>query len=290
MKSRQRLAVIALGVLAVGSALVGLAMRRGGPPICAEGFRLQDGRCLPEPGQCPSPLVRRETSCRPPDVRVEIRPMRVELGPSDWEAEGRVAPRTIDARAFRIDAFEVVEEDVTAWRRMRDPASKVREEAEAAVVPARSIAFDEARRYCQARGGDLPTDAEWIVSVVGEEQTRYPWGAAGAVCRRAAFGREHGPCAEGAAGPDAVGAHPFGATPSGIFDLSGNVAEWVRGPEDRPEARGGSYATTLAAELRAWAYREVPGGAPAPDIGFRCAYPVRVGPSARGSQSAGAQH
>jgi hypothetical protein len=46
------------------------------------------------------------SSCDAPDVRVLVPATVIALGPSDWEAEGRVAPRVIHTQAFRIDAFE----------------------------------------------------------------------------------------------------------------------------------------------------------------------------------------
>ena len=89
------------------------------------------------------------------------------------------------------------------------------------------VTLDEARAICAAHGGRLPTEDEWIVAAAGDKPRRYPWGDTGAVCRRAAWGLTRGPCANGATGPDTVGAHPDGATPLGIEDLAGNVAEWV---------------------------------------------------------------
>jgi formylglycine-generating enzyme required for sulfatase activity len=87
----------------------------------------------------------------------------------------------------------------------------------------------EAERFCEAHGGRLPTEDEWIVAAVSamNPPRRYPWGDTGAVCRRAAWGLKDGPCARGTGGPDTVGAHPDGDSPLGLHDLAGNVAEWV---------------------------------------------------------------
>jgi len=87
----------------------------------------------------------------------------------------------------------------------------------------------DAMAYCRTRGGRLPTEDEWIVAAVSANNPprRYPWGDTGAVCRRAAWGLDTGPCAHGADGPDTVGAHPDGDTALGIHDMAGNVAEWV---------------------------------------------------------------
>ena len=90
------------------------------------------------------------------------------------------------------------------------------------------------------------------------------------VCRRAAFGLLAGPCAEGRRGPEIAGSRPDGATPEGLFDLTGNVAEWTRDRDGKYLALGGSYRAKVAAELATWAVD--PGDGAAPHIGFRCAY------------------
>jgi formylglycine-generating enzyme required for sulfatase activity len=105
---------------------------------------------------------------------------------------------------------------------------------------------------------------------------RYPWGDTGAVCRRAAWGLQTGPCATGALGPDTVGAHQGGDSPLGLHDLAGNVAEWVAPEAGRPEvgvAKGGSWQSRLATELRLWARLELDPQARDPRVGLRCVYP-----------------
>jgi formylglycine-generating enzyme required for sulfatase activity len=144
------------------------------------------------------------------------------------------------------------------------------------------VSLDDARTYCEKKGGRLPTEDEWIVAAAGKEGRRYPWGDTGAVCRRAAWGLEEGPCANGGSGPDTVGAHPDGMTAEGVHDLAGNVAEWVETgvcPKNAPMGgeciaivRGGSWKTSLATELRTWSRREVSSSSRESWIGFRCAY------------------
>ena len=145
---------------------------------------------------------------------------------------------------------------------------------------ASNLDLERARSLCAARGGRLPTEDEWIAAAATEKGRRYPWGDTGLVCRRAAFGLESGPCAQGATGPDTVGAHPDGDGALGIHDLAGNVAEWV---EPRSEGargqtagkgvlRGGSWRSTLAADLRIWSRAEVSAGFHDATTGARCAY------------------
>lgn len=237
---------------------------------CGPGFERWGARCCPAhaavPGacgattKCPPPLVSDGVDCASPKTRVAVAATKLVWGPSDWEAEGRVAPRDLDVPAFAIDAFEVTRGEL-------DPAAPPGDRARAATNVTRA----EADAFCRARGGRLPTDDEWTVAAAGARGSRYPWGDTGAVCRRAAWGLRGGPCAtDPQAGPDTVGAHPDGDTPTGVHDLAGNVAEWVG---DRSSSRGGSFATTLAPELRTWAREDLPEGARSDAVGFRCVYP-----------------
>jgi hypothetical protein len=52
--------------------------------------------------------------------------------------------------------------------------------------------------------------------------------------------------------------------------MLGNVAEWTREPDGHHVARGGSYRSRVAAELKTWAAEATE--AAAPHIGLRCAY------------------
>ncbi len=266
-----------LGVVIIVVAAARVAMRSS---PCGAGFHREGPRCFPLEA-CPSPLVTTPRGCDAAERDVVAIPeASVTIGSSDWEAEGRVPARTVHTKAFAIDRLEVTVgrarcatcplPDDAAWKR-DNPARA-----------ASGVTLDEARAYCAARGGRLPTEDEWIVAAAGTRPRRYPWGDTGAVCRRAAWGLAEGPCASGADGPDTVGAHPDGATPEGVHDLAGNVAEWVETgacPRNHPlggeciaVVRGGSYRTTLATELRTWARREVSAAAREAWIGFRCAY------------------
>jgi formylglycine-generating enzyme required for sulfatase activity len=221
---------------------------------------------------CVPPLVSSPLGCTADDSQIVTVPeTRVLVGPSDWEAEGRVPPRTVSVASFRIDRYEVaIGRACASLVFANDPLCSAGDAARAAF----GVTLDEARAYCRARGGRLPTEDEWLAAAGGDRPRRYPWGDTGAVCRRAAWGLESGPCAEGARGPDSVGAHPDGATPLGIEDIAGNVAEWVEAQPAPVVAvvRGGSWRTRLATDLRTWSRREAPAAIRDPTIGFRCAY------------------
>ena len=248
---------------------------------CGAGFLASGAHCVVPADHCPAPLVGTELGCDAPvgpAARIAVPAVTAELGPSDWEAEGRVASRLVRTGPFAVDAFEA-----TAGQAFCQ-ACPLADPARLAGAPARAAAgltLEEARAICRARGGRLPTGDEWtalsavVDAASGSEGAavlhRYPWGDTGAVCRRAAFGLSRGPCAVGGKGPDPVGAHPDGDSPAGVHDLAGNVAEWT----EEGFVRGGSWDSALAEELRTWARAEVPPLAHDPRIGVRCAYEQR---------------
>lgn len=149
--------------------------------------------------------------------------------------------------------------------------------------PAVEMTWYGARDYCRARGGRLPTEAEWEFAARGTAGRLYPWGDAPPDARRARF-------AAGWTRTLPAGALPDGATPDGVLDLAGNVHEWTAsiarpypyraddGGEDTDAVadrvtRGGA-ADTAAETLRAaWRGASVSRRATAGhhNIGFRCA-------------------
>jgi formylglycine-generating enzyme required for sulfatase activity len=147
--------------------------------------------------------------------------------------------------------------------------------------PVREVTWEGARRYCDWRGARLPTEAEWEAAARGRQGRLVPWGDSPSTPERVSMMRRHEP----------VGSHPKGATPEGIHDLIGSLAEWTSslyrpypysaldGREDpmtpgERVTRGGDYSWDnspdhLNAIFRAGASRNPAAGHH--HIGFRCA-------------------
>jgi len=92
----------------------------------------------------------------------------------------------------------------------------------------------------------LPRDIEWEFAAAGCEGREYPWGNDPPTKRHANFNQN-----EGATTP--VGRYPDGATPEGLYDMAGNVWEWMGTRYDEEKSavslRGGSWLS-LPGSLR----------------------------------------
>jgi len=100
--------------------------------------------------------------------------------------------------------------------------------AKGASLPVEQVSWFDATEFCRrlsAKSGAqfrLPTEAEWEYAARGGQGRTYPWGEDPPGPRRANLkGR-----ADGHEGAAPVGSFPDGATPEGVTDLAGNVAEW----------------------------------------------------------------
>ncbi len=197
-------------------------------------------------------------------------------------------------RWVRLDGFALAETETThaaytAWRAKRDayaPEGETRPTA-----PATDIDWDSARAFCRSLGPgfDLPTEAQWEYGARGGSSSAHSFGADEA---------ELGEYAWYEGNPDDE-ARPVGGkrpNPVGLYDMHGNVWEWVRDGyrhHDEEEVstyvdkpcfqcgpgaglrlhRGGSF-DSLARDLRSAVRGRHDPGFRSRDRGFRCAGPA----------------
>lgn len=241
-----------------------------GPRCCGEGQRLEGESCRGAPTRCARDLLATPEGCRARDRRVRIERGVLSIGPSDWEAQGVVASRETPIASFDIDAYEVTEARWTECvAAQKCAALTMSGEPGRAMV---GMTLEEAREMCRFAGGRVPTADELAFAASGPAGHRYPWGETGAVCRRAAWGLVDGPCGTGARGPEVAGSRPDGATPEGVLDLAGNVAEWATSLPELAETRGGSWATLAASGLRTWHRESRRPDERSREVGTRCVY------------------
>ena len=200
----------------------------------------------------------------------------------------------VRVRPYYLDRFEVTNEryrhfmqatgrpapadpkdpEYYAWVDGRPPAGQEDH-------PVCYVSWDDAQGYCQWAGGKrLPTEAEWERAARGDDDRAWPWGSRFDPTRCNAM-------ESGFRWSTPVGSFPEGASPYGVMDLCGNVAEWTaswyqpypgstlkRGAfgEQMRVARGGAWVLTA----EPWSRATNRNLAQPPDLlhrslGFRCA-------------------
>ncbi len=127
-----------------------------------------------------------------------------------------------------------------------------------AEIPRTQVALEEARTACAERGARLCSTQEWRRACKGPSNWRHPYGA------RAELDRCNGASPSGAIQDlSRSGARDACVTEAGVFDLEGNVAEWV----DEGAVLGGDSATRGAScDTR----NKPAAGTRSPTTGFRC--------------------
>ena len=185
--------------------------------------------------------------------------------------------------AFYIDKYEVTNKqykdfvDATGhappehWRNGSYPPGL-------ADHPVVYVTWHDAVAYAKWKGKRLPTEAEWERAARGTDGRFFPWGDK--------FKRRYANTDDGGPGKTTpVGKYKKGVSPSGCFDMAGNVGEWTASnylpypgnsfPDefyghDRFVVRGGSWYTFNYEALATFRFKFTPVSA-YEDVGFRCA-------------------
>lgn len=185
---------------------------------------------------------------------------------------------------FCIDRWEAHLEDHSPYT---VPMSGIAQTAPG-VIPQGYISADVAEAACQAAGKRLCTSQEWLRACRGSHQTQYPYGNtySPSACNESrtvhpvleVFGNtadwsksqmNDARLNQLANGLDSAGAHPACMSTAGVFDLHGNLHEWVSDASGL--FRGGFYVDAEINGLGC-SYRTTAHGRSYHDYstGFRC--------------------
>ena len=159
-----------------------------------------------------------------------------------------------NSEALLVDRFEITR---AAWRPWRERNAATMSSDEAAIVaawtpdtdrwPATFMNLFEAREFAASRGMRLLTSQEWIRVACGPGRQPWPWGPSAASAVTNSLDLE-------LYRPVAVGTFEQGRTPEFVYDMIGNVWEWVDTPMPWPAMEtaaglewtmGGSYLSKL---------------------------------------------
>jgi serine/threonine protein kinase/formylglycine-generating enzyme required for sulfatase activity len=212
-------------------------------------------------------------------------------------------PQQVSVPAFYIDPNEVTNGEyarfveATGHRPPRTWPGPLPPEGQGR-IPVSGVDWKDAKAYAEWAGKRLPTEVEWEIACRGPSGNLYPWGNE-PVEGAANLGTIDRTLAEGAVSIAvpimgsalAVGSKPGDCTSLGIFDLAGNLEEWVWDPwasragfqEDDPRSaspenrvlRGGSFASSPSWGGRCTDRGPALAGQWDKDVGFRCAKSAR---------------
>ena len=106
--------------------------------------------------------------------------------------------------------------------------------------PVTWVSLEDARAYAVWAGKRLPHEWEWQLAAQGTDGRVFPWGNQAVLANVPALA-----AGRTMPGPDAVDAHPGGASPYGVMDMVGNVWQWTDEFVDEHTrtaiVRGGEY-------------------------------------------------
>lgn len=169
-------------------------------------------------------------------------------------------------KTYYTDLKEVTQEDYDRFMRMTkrgkpfipvfdDDISKITKPN----LPAIGMSWSDAYAYCKWAGKRLPTEAEWEKAARGEGRRRYPWGDDLGLGHANLDGDEDG--FQYLAPP---GSFESGRSPYGLYDMTGNVAEWVNDSYDEHYYRKSPYRDPQGPDegqhkiIRGGSWRETP--------------------------------
>lgn len=162
-------------------------------------------------------------------------PMGVPAGARDGGVDER--PRhEVYLDAFYIDTYEVTngrywrfvegtghrrpehpkDQNLTLWGEKQLPEELVDR-------PVVNVDWYDAEAYCEWAGKRLPTEAEWAKAAKGTEDRRFPWGDVEPTAKHLNFNQQW----RGYKTLMPVGVYEDGKSPFGVYDMAGNVWEWV---------------------------------------------------------------
>lgn len=151
------------------------------------------------------------------------------LPPENWMENGYILTmkpeklKSAPIEALRKVVATVLKLDIDSRMMSRDELLVVINERLDALgkLPVTFVNWENAHNFCVASGKHLPSEAQWEKAARGAQGNEFPWGNDWV---NAASNSGNEQWLDGAA---PVGSYPKDKSPFGVFDMGGNVSEWV---------------------------------------------------------------
>lgn len=225
-------------LIAIGGAVLGLLLISGLALSLAGNFfsvtnQTDEKRALVPEANIPS----LKSSPAPPSGMIYVPGGEFAMGRNDGKSEAEMPAHPVSVKPFFIDAYEVT------VKKYANPDNN------SPSLPKVGVNWEQADAFCKKVGKRLPTEEEWEFAARGKENFIYPWGN----------DWRQGSANVGTLAFTEVGKSK-GASPFGVYDMSGNAWEWTSsdfkaypggklpaafvGKPNLKTIRGGSYETT----------------------------------------------
>lgn len=226
----------------------------------------------------------------------DCRQLPIDENCAEWRHPESV--RATHIAAFELDRKEATNDDFSAWLNVHandwsleadgvvtdrkthlpllattactgdlliSPDGRARPTASAAQRPVTCVTWYGSEMYCRTQNKRLPFEAEWEFAAKGAAGRLFPWGTdtdhMDGVAYQLSASR-------------AVGTSAKDVSPEGVYDLAGNVAEWVQSERNTPDkrvVRGGSYLSDEPCRLLGSKCARISVKNVGRNVGFRCA-------------------
>ena len=149
--------------------------------------------------------------------------LKEKLPVSKNSFEDESPARMIYLSSYFIDKYEVSNAQYKEFMRSTDHAAPAYWDHRHLNIPKNPVTgvnWFDANSYCRWNKKRLPTEAEWEKAARGPAGSIYPWG------NEWSLDKSNNPY-KNSIGTEPVGSYPKGRSPYGLYDISGNVWEWV---------------------------------------------------------------
>ena len=160
-----------------------------------------------------------------PPLRMVLIPSGEFIMGSDIHRDDERPEHTVYVGAFYMDQYEMT------WGQYQQYRELSRQDPSAGAGlgddhPVTDVSWFDAKACCEWMGKRLPTEAEWEKAARGSGGQKYPWGD-GEPDQGGIYRANYDASGDGYGNTAPVGSFPEGVSPFGVYDMAGNVWEWV---------------------------------------------------------------